>query len=120
MKYILFYIVTTCIVFSKEWEISRNPFVVSKNYMDKTGKHYLVPKDTYSFLSISVQGILYRDGAKTALLNLDDKGFVYMKEGEMIDIDTADISSKLKIVKIAEGYVMISTNNGEAIRYEIR
>ena len=120
MKRVLICTLFVSCVFAQEWQIQRNPFVVSKNYMDKTGKHYLVPKDTYSFLNIEVKGILYKDGIKTALLDLDDKGFIHLKEGEVANVDTADISSKVKIVKIEQSFVMISTNGGEAIRYDIK
>jgi len=102
------------------WEIKRNPFVVSKDYMDQTGKHYLVPKDTYAFLSINVQGIFYKNGEKTVLLDLGTKGLVYLKEGETSQINTPDIISTIHIEKIAESYVLISTNGGEAIRYDVK
>jgi hypothetical protein len=102
------------------WEIKRNPFVVSKDYMDQTGKHYLVPKDTYAFLNISVQGIFYKNGEKTVLLDLGDKGLMHLKEGEISQINTPDITSTIYIEKIAESYVLISTNGGEAIRHEVK
>jgi len=121
IKIILFIVMgVSCQLFAKEWEIKRNPFVVSKEYMDRTGKHYLMPKDTYAFLDITVQGIFYKDGEKTVLLDLGYKGFVHIKEGEVVDIDTADIKSRLKAVKIEPNYILISINGGEAIRYDIK
>jgi hypothetical protein len=120
MRIVFFVILTISLGFCREWEIKRNPFVVSKNYMDKTGKHYLMPKDTYAFLDISIKGIFYKNGLKTALLDLDDKGFIYIQENEVVDVDTADIKSRLKAIKIEPTYMLISINGGEAIRHEIK
>ncbi len=120
MKILVLSVILLSSLFSNDWTIKRNPFVVSKNYMERTGKHYLVPKDTYAFLNISVKGIFHKKGQKLALLDLDDKGFIYIKEGETIEIDTADIKSSLKAVKIEQNYLLLSINEGEAIRHEIK
>jgi len=105
---------------AQEWEIKRNPFVVSKSYMERTGKHYLLPKDTYGFLDIKVKGIFYKKGVKSILMDLGDRGFMYMKEGEKRDVDTPDILTVLKVVKIEDDHIFISINDGEAIRHEIQ
>ncbi len=107
-------------VYAKEWKIKRNPFVVSKAYMDRTGKHYLMPRDTYGFLDIKIKGIFYKSGVKKILIDLGDKGYIYMKEGEKRDIDTPDIMTTLKVVKIENNYILVSINDGEAIRHEIK
>lgn len=120
MKIVLILFIFLNLAIAREWEIKRNPFVVSKAYMDKTGKHYLMPRDTYAFLDITVKGIFFKNGKKTALLDLDDKGFIYIKEGEVVDIDTADIKSRLKATKVESNYVLISINEGEAIRHEVK
>ena len=120
MKILLYMLLLSGLLGAREWEIKRNPFVVSKNYMDKTGKHYLMPRDTYAFLDIAIKGIFYKNGERTALLDLDDKGFIYIKENEVVDVDTADIRSRLKAVKIEPNYMLISINGGEAIRHEVK
>lgn len=107
-------------LYAKEWKIKRNPFVVSKSYMDRTGKHYLMPRDTYGFIGIKIKGVIRRKGTRKILIDLGDKGFIYMKEGEKRDIDTPDIMTTLKVVKIERNHVLVSINDGEAIRHEIK
>jgi len=119
MKYILIGILLFAYSESKDWEIKRNPFVVSKNYMEQTGKHYLMPKDTYGFLDIKIIGSFYKKGKKSIMLDLADRGMVYMQEGEEKEINTPDLLTKLKVVKIEKDYTLVTINDGEAIRYEI-
>jgi len=118
------YIATALLLLSsagaKEWEIKRNPFVVSKRYMDQTGKHYLLPKDTYGFLEIEIKGVFYKTGVKHVMMKVGDKGFLYMQEGEKRDINTPDLVTALQIEKIEADHVLVSINNGEPIRYEIK
>lgn len=113
-------IISTVLLNAQEWEIKRNPFVVSKSYMDRTGKHYLMPRDTYGFLDIKVKGIFYKKDIKSILIDLGDRGFAYFKEGEKKVIDTPDIVTTLKVVKIENSYVLVSINDGEEIRHEIK
>lgn len=117
---LLFFTLLADILYAKGWEIKRNPFVVSKSYMDRTGKHYLMPRDTYGFIDIKIKGVIHRKGTRKILIDLGDKGFIYMKEGEKRDIDTPDIMTTLKVVKIERNHVLVSINDGEAIRHEIK
>jgi hypothetical protein len=120
MRYLLIAVLFGTGAGAKEWEIKRNPFVVSKSYIDQTGKHYLLPKDTYGFLEIDIQGVFYKSGVKYVMMKIGERGYVYMKEGEQREINTADLLTKLQIAKIEADYVLVSINEGEPIRYEIK
>ncbi len=115
--------VVSFLVFShageREWTIKRSPFVVSKNYIKKTGKGYLQPQDTYGSIDLEIKGVFYKEGAKNLLLDLKEKGYLYMREGQTKEIDTPDIETIIKVVKIADDYALISINDGEAIRHEL-
>lgn len=120
MRVVLFLLLLSMGVLAKEWTIKRNPFVVSKVYMDSTGKHYLMPKESYAFLDIIARGVFYKNGVKRVLLDLKERGFVTIEEGESVKIDTADIVSEIRAVSIADSYVLLSINNAEATRYEVK
>lgn len=120
MKYLLTAVFIITCGGAKEWEIKRNPFVVSKRYMDQTGKHYLLPKDTYGFLEVEIKGVFYKRGEKRVMMKLGDRGYVYMKEGEKRDVNTPDLVTTLQVDKIEADHVLVSINNGEPIRYEIK
>ncbi len=120
MRVVIVILLISVGVFGREWHIKRNPFVVSKVYMDSTGKHYLLPKDTYAFLDISARGVFFKDGIRRVLLDLKERGFITVAEGESVQIDTADIMSTIKAEKITQRYVLISINGAEATRYELK
>jgi hypothetical protein len=107
-------------VWSIEVRTDRNPFVVSKEYMNHTGKHYLIPQNISSDLKIDLKGIVFRKGAHKAWLDLGDEGMLYVQEKEKVSVDTEDLKTTLYIQKIDRNFVKISINGGEAIRYDIK
>jgi len=103
-----------------EWKTKRNPFLVAQEYIEQTGKHYLAPKDTYVTFDIKLVGIFMKDGRKGALLDIEDRGFVYLAQFQETVIPTSDIQSSIKMLEVAQTHVKISINNGEAVRYDLK
>jgi|GEM_PF-2904557 len=121
MRVLVFVSMVVGFVFAQgEWKTKRNPFLVDQEYIEQTGKHYLIPKDTYITFDIKLVGIFMKDGRKSALLDIEDRGFVYLLELQETVIPTSDIESSIKMLEIAQTYVKISINNGEAVRYDIK
>ncbi|MBN2722359.1 MAG: hypothetical protein JXQ77_06020 [Campylobacterales bacterium] len=102
-----------------KWNVQRDPFAVSDRYIQKTGKYYLTPTSTNRQADIKVKGIMYKDGIHKALLDIQEKGLLYVCEGESVYVDTSDIKTSIKVIKIEHGYVLLSINNGGAVRYDI-
>ncbi len=120
MKILVCFILLLSSMFAREWHLERDPFRVSEKYMDQTGKHYLEPKSNYIMFEIKPMGVYYKGKTKEVLLDLGDKGLVSIKEGESVDVDTSDIKNRLKVITIEKTYIIVSVNQGEGIRYEIK
>lgn len=120
MKKIIIIIAIVSLLEAKNWNIKRNPFTVSDAYIEKTQKIYLVPKNNYIPFEIELIGVVNSKKRKEAILKIEYEGMCEIALNKKIKINTPDIESWLKVVKIDDFFVVVSLNGGEGIRYEIQ
>ena len=120
LRYLLLPMIVTAVGFADKWKIDRNPFTVSDRYIQKTKKGYLEPKNNYIPFEIALLGVSHTAKGKEAILSIEFEGIRTIRLHESLLVNTPDIQSKLRVDEIAERYVVVSVNEGEGIRYEIK
>lgn len=112
--------IVTCTVFAQEWTIKRNPFTVSDAYIKQTKKTYLTPKNNYIPFDIKLLGIAHTAEGKEGIFEIEFEGIRRIGLNQSIRVNTPDIESRLKVIKIGEHCAAVSLNGGEGIRYEVK
>lgn len=120
MKILIVIMVLIKILNADRWNIKRNPFTVSDEYIKQTKKVYLEPKNNYIPFSIKLIGVVYTQSVKEAIFDIEFEGVCKIALNEKKKINTPDIESYLKLIEVSEHYAVVSLNGGEGIRYEIR
>lgn len=120
MRNILLLIISFTLLNSANYKIKRDPFSVSKEYIQKTNQTYLEPKSNYIPFDIKVIGVMHSEGKKEAILDIEFEGVRHVREYETIKVKSPDIDSRLHILWIGERTVRLSVNGGEGVRYEMQ
>jgi hypothetical protein len=120
LRYIFIPAVAVLLGHADKWSIQRNPFTVSDSYIQSTKKGYLEPKNNYIPFEIELLGVSHTAKGKEAILRIEFEGIETIGLHKSIVVNTPDIQSRLRVDEIFERYVVLSVNEGEGIRYEIK